>query len=489
MFSQPLTSYIIFGIILIFIIILTVNYSRRGTLPLPPGPSGAILTGVKSLIPRTSPWVKYATWAIEYHSDIIHFRIHRNPYIVLSSPQAVHDLMNKRAGMYSDRPSHTFFFELCGRGKSIFNINAGSRHTRYRRLLSRGLNGSAYVGVLEEQSARLVENIRKRPKLYERFVRMNSSAVIMQVAYGYDIASADDRFIKVAEESAKISGLAMAPGRWAVDYYPLLRHLPSLMPFHRQAATWRKRLEELSDVPHNWAKKQILSGKYADSFTSQHLAPSVGSVTPENEDIIKWTAGGLYAGATDTTISALLSFILLMALYPTVQACAQAEIDGLGGEMPEVKDLERLEYLQAVLKEVLRYAPVANIALPHKVTQEDTYKGYRIPEGATIIANVWAIMHDPSIYSKPFQFDPSRFTKKVGDPDPRIWAFGFGRRTCPGSQFAETSLLVCMARILYAFDIRLPKHRPIPVVEFTSGFTSHVKPFDIDIGERRPSIM
>lgn len=29
------------------------------------------------------------------------------------------------------------------------------------------------------------------------------------------------------------------------------------------------------------------------------------------------------------------------------------------------------------------------VALPHGVTEEDEYAGYRIPEGATVMANVW----------------------------------------------------------------------------------------------------
>lgn len=42
----------------------------------------------------------------------------------------------------------------------------------------------------------------------------------MKVAYGYTIAEDHDPFIGVAEEAAKISGWALAPGRWIVDYYP-----------------------------------------------------------------------------------------------------------------------------------------------------------------------------------------------------------------------------------------------------------------------------
>ena len=112
----------------------------------------------------------------------------------------------------------------------------------------------------------------------------------------------------------------------------------------------------------------------------------------------------------------MISFIFLMALYPDAQRKAQAEIDEVmgpnGARLPEVSELKSLPYLRAILKEVLRYAPVANIgkdtlvpydgaflmhpfhlntALPHRVIREDEYQGFRIPKDATVIANVWYV--------------------------------------------------------------------------------------------------
>jgi hypothetical protein len=87
---------------------------------------------------------------------------------------------------------------------------------------------------------------------------------------------------------------------------------------------------------------------------------------------------------------------------------------------------------------------------------DDEYKGFLIPAGSIIIPNVWsvnksfarypekshitscrAILHDPEVYPDPEHFRPERFLKKTLDgswepdsavQDPRIAAFGFGRR-------------------------------------------------------------
>lgn len=63
----------------------------------------------------------------------------------------------------------------------------------------------------------------------------------------------------------------------------------------------------------------------------------------------------------------MLSFVHLMALHPDVQRKAQAEVDSVVGPhgTPRCGDNTKLVYLLAVLKEVLRYAPVANLGQLH----------------------------------------------------------------------------------------------------------------------------
>lgn len=52
--------------------------------------------------------------------------------------------------------------------------------------------------------------------------------------------------------------------------------------------------------------------------------------------------------------------MMLMALHTSIQTRAQEEIDQVlnQGELPSHNRLDHLTYLQAILKEVLRFAPV-----------------------------------------------------------------------------------------------------------------------------------
>jgi cytochrome P450 len=65
--------------------------------------------------------------------------------------------------------------------------------------------------------------------------------------------------------------------------------------------------------------------------------------------------------------------------------------------------------------------------------KEDVYEGYRIPEGATVIANVFSIARDGDIYPDPLEFRPERFLGPSPQVDPHKFVFGFGRRACPGA--------------------------------------------------------
>ncbi|KAJ7146919.1 cytochrome P450 [Mycena epipterygia] len=270
--------------------------------------------------------------------------------------------------------------------------------------------------------------------------------IIMSVAYGIDVLPLNDPYITLAEEAVAAGVQAAVPGRFLVDSIPLLKH-------------WKKLGRALEDVPFAEVKRQLAAGTAGHSFTAESLRIlSESSDKYHQEETISATAASMYMAGADTTVAALSTFFLAMLANPDAQEKAQIEIDTVigPGQLPNFNDEQSLPYVSALVKEVLRWKPLAPIGLPHFLPVEDEYRGYRLPAGSLIIGNVGAILQDENMYPDPTAFKPERFLRdgKLNPDviDPQA-AFGFGRRICPGRHMAMSSVWITLVSILAVFDI------------------------------------
>ena len=155
---------------------------------------------------------------------------------------------------------------------------------------------------------------------------------------------------------------------------------------------------------------------------------------------------------------------LAMIAHPGVQKRAQAELDAVVGQsrVPTFSDAPSLPYIQAMVKEILRWRPVLPLALPHIATEDDWYEGMFIPKGTICLANLWQCHLDPQYYGEDAaSFNPERFLDAHGKiiPGPADTreeghlAYGLGRRACVGKHAANESLFIYIATILWAANL------------------------------------
>ena len=80
-----------------------------------------------------------------------------------------------------------------------------------------------------------------------------------------------------------------------------------------------------------------------------------------------------------------------MVLYPEVQIRARAELDAVVGphRLPDFSDRDQLVYINAILKESLRWHNTFPLALSHGTIADDEIRGYFVPAGTAVIPNVW----------------------------------------------------------------------------------------------------
>ncbi|KAI0753238.1 cytochrome P450 [Daedaleopsis nitida] len=326
---------------------------------------------------------------------------------------------------------------------------------------------------------------------------------IIRVGYGIDVDKSDVDYLGIAEEAMNKFNLTFLPGKFLVDSFPSMRHIPSFLPgggFKRWAARWYPTVRRMRDVPWDAAVNAARKGDCLPSMATgllerlSHLDDPVA--VAEEEEYSKNAIASAYAGGADTTLSTLQSFYLAMATYPEIQQRAQAELDTVVGphRLPTFADAPELPYISALVKECLRWRPVVPLSLVHLSVAEDEYRGYRIPAGTAVVSNPWAYARDPNLYPNPEAFMPERFLKdgrlNPDIVDPNTIVFGFGRRICPGRYFAEAAIFIAVSSVLHSFSISPPLDETgkpvnlVATVKMSYGVISYPEPFDCVIKPR-----
>jgi cytochrome P450 len=385
---------------------------------------------------------------------------------------------------------------MCGWEHFLSSLPYSKGFRAYRKNIH-GLLGTKeaverFYGLQELEVRRFLFRVLEKPDDLLRQCRTEAGAIILKIAYGYTIEPfKPDPLVTLADEALEQFSQATVPGTWLVDVIPFLRYLPDWFPgteFKRTARHWKSTANELVDKPYGFVKQKMAQGTNVPSYLSKLLQNRIQD--SEDDFVAKWSAASLYAGGADTTVSSISCFFLAMTLYPEVQRKAQEEIDLVVGtdRLPSFKDREKLPFVDAIFKEVLRWHPVAPMGVPHMTTEDDVFEGYVIPKGAVLLPNIWAFTHDPETFHEPMTFKPERFLGPTSEPDPHTLVFGFGRRVCPGRVLADSSLYLSIAQSLAVFNISKTvdeNGREVePVVQFLPGIISHPLPFKTSLEPR-----
>ncbi|KAL4289167.1 hypothetical protein AHAS_Ahas19G0359100 [Arachis hypogaea] len=131
----------------------------------------------------------------------------------------------------------------------------------------------------------------------------------------------------------------------------------------------------------------------------------------------------------------------------------------------EESDIEKLPYLQAVVKETLRLHPPIPLLVPRRAIQDTKFMGYYIPKDTQVFVNAWAIGRDPDVWKDPLTFKPERFIFCDGGSKVdykgqhyEFIPFGAGRRMCAGVPLAHRVLHLVLGSLLHRFDWELDSH-------------------------------
>ncbi|KAF7797385.1 hypothetical protein EIP86_008580 [Pleurotus ostreatoroseus] len=270
----------------------------------PPGPPGIWFFGNAYQIPSDRQWLQFDQWTRTYGWD--------------------------RGLGYSRGPKDARFREF----RRLFHKFIGPQRVQEATLLA----------TQERYAAKLLLRLLREPDAYLTHIRQSTGALLLHVAYGYDVKQEkkEDEFVRIAEVAMQGFSLVSKPGAFLVDTLPWLKYVPAWVPgarFQRVARRMWEERERLYNVPFGFVKEQMKNNQAMSSFVKSYMEEK-GTPTDSDEEIIKAAAASLYSD---------------------IQEHAQAEIDSVLGRgwqrLPTFDDRQKLPYVNAIVLELLRWNP------------------------------------------------------------------------------------------------------------------------------------
>ncbi|CAB5195392.1 unnamed protein product [Rhizophagus irregularis] len=173
-------------------------------------------------------------------------------------------------------------------------------------------------------------------------------------------------------------------------------------------------------------------------------------------------------GGGTHSVSNLFCFIIYhLGHHPEVVQRLRQEFDEvLGKDVTKPithNDIDKLQYCDAVIKEVYRHFPI-KYSLGRVNVEKDTIGGLRWPEKTSFSILYCAIMKRKDYWTDPEKFDPDRFYK-IDESNKYLLekqhvktafsVFGGGIRICPGRKLAMIELKCLLALIYRKYDIEM----------------------------------
>ncbi|TBU52418.1 cytochrome P450 [Dichomitus squalens] len=329
-----LAGIIVGTLCLVVLTRLVWRYHCKQRAPVPPRPPGLPILGKVNDIPAP-PWLKCSEWCREYGTDIIRLNMLGFDIIVLDTLEAANELLDKRSSIYSGR---------AGLGWNFGTMDYGDDWRVCRKMAHHEFHATSF------QKHRPILARRAYEFIHRLTEEGRDRANIMKVTYGIRVFLEDDPFIKLAETGQE--AVSKCPiGFCLVELFPILEYVSAWFPgagFERKAAVWHEAATRKLHVPYADFIERHASGK-AEECVSKALAETFGT----DED---------------------------------VQSCARRELEGVLGidRLPTFEDLGSVPYLDALIKELLRWHPIICFDLPRKLREDDVYNGFHLENDSIV---------------------------------------------------------------------------------------------------------
>ncbi|KAF0435295.1 cytochrome P450 [Gigaspora margarita] len=408
-------------------------------------------------------------------------------WIVISDSKVAKELFLMQGANYSSRPYTRVATGIYSRGgKTIALCPYGNYLKMTRSLTQQGFRphiiDTTYFPIIKQTVADLIHKLsgyKSAAVNPDDHFAYTITLTLALIVYGRTSPEHGDilidEYVKIVDDAVPLISFSS----YAADIFPWMRYLPFVQKSEIHAVNIRNNVDQTSKkLNEDLIKRMKEFGDKENSFAAQIMrccniieepipSPFINDYPGKDENgmyTIDWHdfnylfAMLLIGGSS--VITTMKWTIGFLAKHQDIQQKIQHEIKEIVGEgkIPTLEQLEKLYYMQAVLKEIWRMRPPLYLLLPHSPSKDNVYRGYHIPKDSSLVVDVMSLHHDPSIFPNPEMFIPSRWlnsdgTLKQSDDLNDIWQFSKGRRRCPGDFLAERIINTLLCMLLDSFNI------------------------------------
>ncbi|CAN7995741.1 unnamed protein product, partial [Ixodes hexagonus] len=447
---------------------------------LPPGPRGIPVLGYLPFL-GSSLQVTFKELADTY-GPIVRVKLGSKDVVVLNDLESIKEGLNTDEVL--SRPQDFFLRSAGLDGIVTMNGQAWVDNRRFCMHVLRdlGFGKKSMVEHVKEEIAQLYDLLKSwngRAGPLSAVLTSSVSNNITALVFGQRYQPDDPRRQFLDRGAIMLSRNARFAS--ALDFLPALRRLVSFIPSSSSSIIKDQTGSILNFIRQADERSRTLKADVNRDFIDAYLKKineSNGSSPSFNLQTLTGNALNFFGAGTNSVRSSMEWHLLNCARDPEgVQKRLQREIDDVVGRhrAPEWEDRHGMPYTMAVIWEMLRWKTTTPLGVIRAAQRDTKIGGFDVPADTVVLANVWAVHHDPKIWEEPLEFDPTRFlnanqTELLPKPAAFI-PFSTGRRMCPGETLALMEIFMYLTTLLQKFAV-LPKEGETISMDAHDGLAS-----------------
>ncbi|KAL1851534.1 hypothetical protein Plec18170_006353 [Paecilomyces lecythidis] len=411
-----------------------------------PGPRGLPVVGNLPQVLSTFSAEQYRKWS-ETYGPVYQVQLGNTPVVIVNTAASAKTLFLTQSAALNSRPLFYVFHKLVSKNVASIGTSPWNESCKNRRkLAASALNRQkvqSYEPIFLRESREFIEELNRasqggtRDVDFKAIVHRLSLNLVLTLNYGTRVASTKDLYhdplyAEIVEVEREISRLRSTSKNLA-NYIPILRLVDPVLA----TVGLQKSAKYNSEIgQRRTSYNEELLRRLQEHISNNTDTPCIqGSVLRDPESV-------------SLNRNELLSISLsMMANY------AYNEIKSSGVLKHDTYGTGQVEYVRALVKELMRFYTALPLAMPRQTLADAFYEGYTIPKDTIVFLNAWGCNRDPDAFPDPWAFKPERWLGNT-DKHSHQFAFGYGSRMCVASHLAFSLVYTVLLHLIAHFEIK-----------------------------------